>query len=130
VCAAGYGSTFYAWWVREREGSLCVSSYCMNLSNLWNRPTGRNPLASIPVMFDGRMQQMYLTPQEHPPAYEGAPDYVSSYLFLDWSVRKVGLKELWTLKWYMSFDTKGPWTKAGGVMPDQWPKWMQKFKDY
>jgi prepilin-type N-terminal cleavage/methylation domain-containing protein len=51
-------------------------------------------------------------------------------LFLDWSVRKVGLKELWTLKWYENFDTANRWTKAGGVTPDQWPRWMRKFKDY
>jgi prepilin-type N-terminal cleavage/methylation domain-containing protein/prepilin-type processing-associated H-X9-DG protein len=51
-------------------------------------------------------------------------------LFLDWSARKVGLKELWTLKWYDEFDTAGRWTKAGGVKPEDWPKWMRKFKDY
>jgi prepilin-type processing-associated H-X9-DG protein len=51
-------------------------------------------------------------------------------LFLDWSVRKVGLKELWTLKWYPEYDTAGPWTKAGGVEPSDWPEWMRQFKDY
>jgi prepilin-type N-terminal cleavage/methylation domain-containing protein len=51
-------------------------------------------------------------------------------LFLDWSVRKVGLKELWTLKWNLQFDTANKWTKAGGVQPEDWPVWMQKFKDY
>jgi hypothetical protein len=51
-------------------------------------------------------------------------------LFMDWSVRKVGLKELWTLKWHRSYDTAGPWTKAGGVKPEDWPQWMRIFKDY
>ncbi len=51
-------------------------------------------------------------------------------LFLDWSVRKIGLKELWTLKWYREFNTAGPWTKAGGVLPEYWPHWMRGFKDY
>jgi len=51
-------------------------------------------------------------------------------LFLDWSVRKVGLKELWTLKWHRQFDATNPWTKAGGVKPEDWPQWMRKFKDY
>jgi prepilin-type processing-associated H-X9-DG protein len=51
-------------------------------------------------------------------------------LFLDWSVRKVGLKEFWTLKWNQDFNTAGPWTKAGGVQPKDWPHWMRKFKDY
>ena len=49
---------------------------------------------------------------------------------MDWSVRKVGLKELWTLKWHHEYDTAGPWTKAGGVQPEDWPQWMRSFKDY
>jgi len=51
-------------------------------------------------------------------------------LLLDWSVRKIGLKELWTLKWNMQFDTANEWTRAGGVQPEDWPEWMQNFKDY
>jgi prepilin-type processing-associated H-X9-DG protein len=51
-------------------------------------------------------------------------------LFLDWSVRKIGLKELWTLNWHPDFNTAGLWTKAGGVLPEDWPEWMRKFKDY
>jgi hypothetical protein len=42
--------------------------------------------------------------------------------FMDWSVRKVGLKELWKLKWHRQFDTSG-W-------PGVWPEWMRNFKDY
>jgi len=51
-------------------------------------------------------------------------------LFMDGSVRKIGLKELWTLKWHRQFDTAGTWTKAGGIRPEDWPKWMRRFKDY
>jgi hypothetical protein len=51
-------------------------------------------------------------------------------LFMDWSARNVGLKELWTLKWHRSFNTAGPWTKAGGVRPTNWPIWMKDFKDF
>ncbi|MHC4171098.1 MAG: type II secretion system protein [Planctomycetota bacterium] len=50
--------------------------------------------------------------------------------FLDWSVRRVGLKELWKLKWHRSFDTNGPWTLAGGVQASNWPDWLMPFKDY
>jgi hypothetical protein len=49
---------------------------------------------------------------------------------MDWSVRKVALKELWTLKWHRQFDTTGPWTKAGGVRSEDWPEWMGSFDDY
>ena len=51
-------------------------------------------------------------------------------LFMDWSVRKVGLKELWTFKWHRKFDTANKWTLAGGVKPEDWPEWMRKYKDY
>lgn len=50
--------------------------------------------------------------------------------FMDWSVRKVGLKELWTLKWHREYDTTGPWTKQGGALPEDWPQWMKRFRDY
>jgi prepilin-type processing-associated H-X9-DG protein len=51
-------------------------------------------------------------------------------LFCDWSVRTVGLKELWTLKWHKSFNTAGPFTKAGGMDAGSWPQWMRHYKDY
>ena len=51
-------------------------------------------------------------------------------LFMDWSVRNVGLKELWTLKWHRAFLTNGSWTRAGGVMAEDWPVWLRKYKDY
>ena len=51
-------------------------------------------------------------------------------VFLGGSVRTVGLKELWTLKWHREYDTAGPWTKAGGVLPEDWPEWMRGFKEY
>lgn len=55
--------------------------------------------------------------------------YVNA-LFLDWSARRVGLKELWTLKWHRDYDTGGPWTVAGGVDLWRWPLWMRDLKDY
>jgi len=51
-------------------------------------------------------------------------------VFLDWSVRRIGLKELWTLYWSWDFNTAGRWTRAGGVRPEDWPEWMRGFKDY
>lgn len=50
--------------------------------------------------------------------------------FMDWSVRRIGLKELWTLKWHREYNTAGSWTKAGGALPQDWPKWMRQFRDY
>lgn len=46
-------------------------------------------------------------------------------VFMDWSVRKIGLKELWTLKWNRSYNVNGPWTKIGGVWDEDWPTWLR-----
>ena len=57
-------------------------------------------------------------------------DAFVNHTFMDWSIRKVGIKELWTLKWHREFPIGGAWTKASGVQPTNWPEWMRKFKDY
>jgi prepilin-type N-terminal cleavage/methylation domain-containing protein/prepilin-type processing-associated H-X9-DG protein len=84
---------------------------------------------------------------DQPPQYDGAPwasghnnemvrfclnrhgGFVNS-LFTDGSIRKIGLKELWTLKWNRQYVVTGPWTRAGGVVPSDWPEWLRKYKDY
>jgi len=102
--------------------------------------------AGVPLLLDSRYHSISPTDDTPPPSAEEylARDNGSTMayfcmnrhnghvncLFLDWSVRKVGLKELWTLKWNQDFNTAGPWTKAGGVQPKDWPYWMRKFKDY
>jgi len=50
--------------------------------------------------------------------------------FLDWSVRKVGVKEVWSLKWHKSYNVNGPWTKTGGAIGSDWPEWMDQFKEF
>jgi prepilin-type N-terminal cleavage/methylation domain-containing protein/prepilin-type processing-associated H-X9-DG protein len=157
--AAGWttamGGTFSAWWLgpspEQSDVTELLGSYTVNELALGQRVTIDNPhwesihvkgVASIPFWFDGAWRgdcMLYHT--DNPPAYEDSLEHISqlcmnrhygglNYLFLDWSVRRVGLKELWTLKWHTLFDTAGPWTKAGGVQPEDWPVWMRHFKDY
>ncbi|HUT46564.1 MAG TPA: prepilin-type N-terminal cleavage/methylation domain-containing protein [Sedimentisphaerales bacterium] len=57
-------------------------------------------------------------------------DGFAGCLLMDFSARKVGLKELWTLKWHREYKQAGPYTIGGGVQPTDWPDWMRKFKDY
>lgn len=52
-----------------------------------------------------------------------------SFVFMDWSVRKVGLKELWTLKFHRMWNTANRFTTLGGVAAEDWPQWMRGFKD-
>jgi prepilin-type N-terminal cleavage/methylation domain-containing protein len=42
--------------------------------------------------------------------------------FCDFSARKVGLKELWRLRWHKSYRID--------AVPPVWPDWMQHFKEY
>jgi prepilin-type N-terminal cleavage/methylation domain-containing protein len=51
-------------------------------------------------------------------------------LFMDLSVRPVGLRGLWKLKWHQKYDINGPWTVTGGVMPDDWPEWIRYLPDF
>ena len=57
-------------------------------------------------------------------------DGFAGMLLMDFSARRVGLKELWTLKWHRAYNTTGSWTKAGGARSEDWPVWMRRFKDF
>lgn len=43
-------------------------------------------------------------------------------LFLDWSIRRIGLKQLWTLKWNRTYNVNAD--------PPVRPPWTKEFKDY
>jgi prepilin-type processing-associated H-X9-DG protein len=97
--------------------------------------------AQIPTILDSKLPFIWAHDHHGPPPSE---DYALDFgvvcmnrhnghingLFLDWSVRKVGLKELWTLYWSPTFNRANEWTRAGGVKPEDWPEWMRNFKDY
>jgi prepilin-type N-terminal cleavage/methylation domain-containing protein len=153
------GSTFGAWEITS-PGSPFHGSYGYNtyvFSGFSERPIitpGQNGFpdldifslkgrADIPILLDSSYP--WGTPHafESPPRTElgGGGGNMGSFcinrhngcvngLFLDWSVSKVGLKELWTLRWSRDFDRAGRWTVAGGVNPENWPEWMREFKDY
>ena len=106
-------------------------------------------VSETPVMLDACLWAAAPTPSDAPPQTadpsvasatigSNSMDYFCmprhggfvNSLFMDWSVRKVGLKELWTLKWYRGFSTTGPYTRAGGYSDDKWPAWMRKYRSY
>lgn len=140
-----YGSYALNEWVYDSDdtgGGRKLEDYWRNI--------GQKGLNNIPVMADAAWRcdgQPYEF--DEPPQFEGQPrtgvgttgdemrifcierhDSAVNALFMDWTVRRVGLKELWTLEWYRNYDIHGPWTRAGGVRPDDWPQWMRRFKDY
>jgi len=105
----------------------------------------------VPVFLDGTWNDAWPWSTDPPPDSDGAWGGLGSTgttnemdhfcinrhlhgmingLFADWSVRPIGLKELWTLKWHRAFNTAGPWTRAGAVRTDDWPQWMRNLRDY
>jgi prepilin-type processing-associated H-X9-DG protein len=114
----------------------------------WRTPTVKSA-QNVAVFLDSRGIAGWPDHTSLPPEHNGEPPQgitlteqiknfcidrhskgMTNCLFMDWSVRKVGLKELWTLKWHREYNTRGPWTKAGGAKPEDWPQWMRHFKDY
>ena len=101
---------------------------------------------NVPLVFDSWWLYGYCNPDDPPPKSNAIPRVDLSVqanhlcmdrhskainsVFMDFSVRKVGLKELWVLKWYPEYNTAGRWTRAGGVRPENWPKWLRNCKDY
>jgi len=107
-----------------------------------SRNTIKKP-ETVPLFFDCAYVDAWPNANAGPPLIEGDiagynewtilcfnrhTGYVN-YLFADLSVRKVGLKELWSFKWNRQFNIANAWTKAGGVTRDDWPAWMRGFKD-
>ena len=155
--AAGMrGSKFAAWgyrWNKDgtpgERGSYAYSKWVWlswishEYSGIW-RPGEVDSRADVPFQLDGRCPWAYAQEDDKPPPEDDVWVFGSGMsevcidrhqggvnsLFCDASVRKVGLRELWTLKWWRQYNTRGPWTKAGGAKPEDWPQWMRKFKDY
>ena len=139
-------------------GSYTINGYCLSIpmnatfeSGCPARDGFRSPDVSgagnVPLFLDALRFDLWPSPTNAPAQHQyaaivgGASNNMARCCinrhagfvgcsFLDFSARKVGLKELWTLRWSRTFDTTGPWTVAGGVLPEDWPQWMRSFKDY
>jgi len=91
----------------------------------WVESTNANSAAPAPGSERGP------APGEH--AFDSCINRHEGYvngLFMDSSARKIGLKELWTLKWHREFNTEGQWTLAGGAQHRNWPKWIRGYPDH
>ena len=137
-----YGSYGTNHWLSANCYQEHTTGFTPRFSLCW-RTSQVKGTSNIPMMLDSAQPWAWPHPQPWPPPeYDAIPTrrstpscinrhdgYVNG-LFLDWSARKAGLKELWTLKWHRISNTHNDWTKAGGVQPEDWPQWMRRFKDY
>jgi len=148
-----YGSYGKNSWCSQWEHGACQTG---GQSCNWKTIDSVTGGQRVPLLLGCIFLGGFPTPEDYPPAYEGrtfwsggGPGEMDRYcmnrhngyvngLFLDWSARKIGLKELWTLKWHRTFDINGPWTLAGfggnedacAAAWDERSPWMKDFPEY
>ena len=111
-----YGSYGHNAWTQNDSGST-FDQKCWKTINTQGG-------ADIPVFMDSTWFTMWPYVTNTPPEYEGQPALQSmdndmimpcinrhkngtvEALMMDWSIRRVGLKELWRLKWHKGWDMK------------------------
>ncbi len=142
----------WIYWAGELDDQLYLGSYGLNqwvmdvqdggreVQNLWRTPYV-TAASHAPLMLDAARDGLTPLFYDEPPAYDGQIYYpppsnineirscclnrhnaAVNALFLDFSARKIGLKELWKLKWHRNWPEDAP-------LP-VWPLWMINFKDF
>jgi len=132
-----YGSYGFNCWACNPFGSNIQGGNDPKLC--WRTPAVKGA-GNVPLFIDASYNRLFPQQWDEPPQYEGdltvgepgnrpikicCVDRHSgavNVLLLDWSVRRVGLKGLWKLKWHRDYDTNAE--------PPVWPDWMKGMKDY
>jgi prepilin-type N-terminal cleavage/methylation domain-containing protein/prepilin-type processing-associated H-X9-DG protein len=137
-----YGSYGVNGWVENPDTD--ISGATPDLTRYWRTPNVKSA-GTIPLLFDEPWVDAWPLDVDVPPDYDNEAwgscsmmgrlcksrhDGYVNMLFVDNTVRKVGLKELWMLKWHKKYNTCGTYTKCGKIRRAGWPKWMQDFKDF
>lgn len=136
----GYGSYGLNGWVSNPASDTPANGCGFPTADHWRRMAVRGA-ATVPLLADAdwiegfphhtdRPRICEVGVPEVPPADPGQmrvfclnrhDGYINT-VFLDLAARKVGLKELWRLKWHRRYDVDAP--------APAWPEWMKKYKDY
>jgi prepilin-type N-terminal cleavage/methylation domain-containing protein/prepilin-type processing-associated H-X9-DG protein len=142
--AGEYGSYGINGWVEDPPAGVATVYEDFETVNNWRTPNVKEA-GYVPLFMDALRFNVFPRHNDAPPptqdqAWEGYQhmrricinrhDAGINMAFLDFSVRKAGLKELWTLRWHKAYEQAGPYTLAGGVQATDWPEWMRSFKDY
>jgi prepilin-type N-terminal cleavage/methylation domain-containing protein len=145
----GQPSTAWNWGVAGDYGSYAINSYVndprcgayQGHEPKWNwRSANVRGTANIPLMTAGQWIDAWPHHTDGPPGFQGQSagmtvdmmkrvclnrhDGYVNMVFLDYTVRKIGLKEMWRLKWHRMFDLSAPLPNWQSEAP-----WMRKFKD-
>ena len=144
----GQISSNWNWAVAGDYGSYAINSYVNDPRGGayqghepgWNwRTSNVRGTANIPLITAGQWIDAWPNHVNSPPAFQGQRwddvDMVTrvclnrhngyvNMCFLDYTVKKVGLKELWRDKWHRMFDLSFPLPDWENQAP-----WMRNFKD-
>ncbi len=143
-----YGSYGINGWVENRKVEVSGQEWKAPLR--WRTPNVKGT-GNIPLLMDAPWIDCWPQHDDLPPEldnwdwilsepYEGMGRFCKNRheghincLFLDFSVKKIGLKQMWKLKWNRQFNICGPWTKCGGATAASWndkASWMRNFPLY
>lgn len=138
----------FAAWTDVDDGVRIASSYTVNLwvtdndsAKFWRTPYVAGA-AGVPLLLDGSWKDAEPEPYDEPPpskewiramCWEPGTNEMKRVchyrhesmvngVLLDLSARKIGLKELWLLKWHRQ------WPEGTDHLP-AWPPWMENFED-
>ncbi|UCF42837.1 MAG: type II secretion system protein [Planctomycetota bacterium] len=139
-----YGSYGINGWVEHNQ---CPAEP-PRIARLRFRHTAVAGAGNVPLLLDAPWIDCWPLDTEDPAPYDDHPWQHGSHmarfmknrhsrgihaLFVDYSVRWIGLKGMYTLKWNREFDVTNIYTLAGGSNPALWrqkAEWMADFKDY
>jgi prepilin-type processing-associated H-X9-DG protein len=129
-----YRGTSGSYGINDWVGNPAKGFVIGTRSMYWASPTQRGS-GGAPLFMDAKWLGGMPMDTNTPPTSSGGTDgggHMQRYsidrhsgnvnaVFVDFSIRKVGLKELWKLKWHQEFNTQG--------YTDPWPEWMKNFKE-
>jgi prepilin-type processing-associated H-X9-DG protein len=151
---SAWGVSTGAWtpFVAGDYGSYGQNGYCADPITINGEPQGIwgsydtnfrtgniKGASSVPLMGADEWIDAWPDSGDEPPEYDAANwnvtdqmgricinrhDGYVNWLFVDFTVRKIGLKQLWKLKWHRACDTQA------GPTREEWPDWMKDFKEY
>jgi len=150
------------WYYGDSYGSYGKNSWCSQWEHgidptgggyNWKNFDGIRGGYRIPLLMDANWLGGFPLDIDEPPPYKGEfnmggreigryvldrHDGTVNVLFLDWSVKRTDLKQLWTLKWHREFNNvNGPWMMAGfpnaaacATAWDEAAPWMKNYPEY
>jgi prepilin-type N-terminal cleavage/methylation domain-containing protein/prepilin-type processing-associated H-X9-DG protein len=131
---------FNEWVYNAQPGSVLLGEGRLD-AHYWKHANVKNA-DTVPLLLDCVYQEGQPGDGDIPPDYEGQPrvttivneinhfcinrhnGYING-VFFDGSCRKIGLKELWRLKWHRKYDPQKSYPAD-----TEWFYWMKGFKDF